>query len=78
MTSWVLINFFSFQFDICIPMRMDQKGKNNPDRFCYICGNVLLLNSQAKVTDFVKKAYHDYFGVKLGDQYKSFTPKHLQ
>ena len=31
-------------------------------------------NCQAKITDFVKKAYRDYFGVKLGDQDKPFAP----
>ena len=53
---------------------MDHKCKNNPDRFCYICGNVVLPNHQAKIINFVKKAYHDYFGVKLGDQDKPFAP----
>ena len=53
---------------------MDHKCKNNPDRFCYICGNVVLPNHQTKITDLVKKAYHDYFGVKLGDQGKPFAP----
>ena len=64
---------FSFQLDICIPVRMDHKYKNNPDRFCYICGNVVFPNHQAKIPDFVKKAYQDYFGAKLGDQDKPFT-----
>ena len=72
--SWVLIYFFSFQLDICIPVRMNHKCKNNPDRFCYICGNVVLPNRQAKITDFVKKAYRSYFGIKLGDQDKPFAP----
>ena len=53
---------------------MDHKYKNNPDRFCYICGNVVLPNWQAKIIDFVKKTYRNYFGVKLGDQNKPFTP----
>ena len=52
---------------------MDHKYKKNFDRFCYICGNVVLLNHQAKITDFEKKAYHDYFGVKLVDQDKPFV-----
>ena len=29
---------------------------------------------QAKIPYFVKTAYHDYFGVKLGDQDNPFTP----
>ena len=63
----MLIYFFSFQLDICIPVRMDHKCKNTPDRFCYICGNVAFPKHQANTTDFVKKAYRYYFGVKLAD-----------
>ena len=73
-TSWVLIYFFSFLPDICMAVRMGHKSKNNPDRFCYICGNVVLSNRQAKITGFVKKAYHNYFGVKIGDKDKPFAP----
>ena len=62
--------FFFFQLDICILVRMDRKCKNNLDRFCYICGNVVHLNCQEKITDFVKKADCDYFGVKVRDQEK--------
>ena len=58
----------------CQQLRMDCKSKNNPDKFCYICSNELLPTHQAKITDFMKKAYHNYFGVKLGDQDKPFTP----
>ena len=32
---------------------------------------MVLLSRQAKITDFVKKSYRDYFGVNLGDQDKS-------
>ena len=46
---------------------MDCKCPNDPDRFCYICGNVILPGRAAKVTDFVKKVYHAYFGVKLAE-----------
>ncbi len=66
--------FFSFQLDICIPKRMDQKSKSNSDRFHYICSNVVLPNCQVKTTDFVKNAYRNYFGVKLGDIAKPFAP----
>ena len=56
------------------PVRMDHKRKNNPDRFCYICSDVVLPNCQAKITDFVKKAYRVNFKVKLRDQDKPFAP----
>ena len=42
--------------------------------FCYICVNVVLPNCQAKIIDFVKKAYWDHFAAKLGDQDKPFAP----
>ena len=45
---------------------MDLKCKIFPDRLCYICGRVILPVKQ-KITDFVKKAYRNYFGVKLGN-----------
>ena len=51
----MLIYFFSFQLGICIPIRMDRKCKNNPGRFCYINWNVVLSNSQTKISDFRKK-----------------------
>ena len=56
---------------------MDRNCKNNPNRFCYICSNVFLPKRQAKITDFVKTAYRDYFGVKLADQDEQFAPPRL-
>lgn len=53
---------------------MSRQCRNHPDRFCYICGKVTLPDRQARITDFVKKSYHAYFGVKLGDQDKPFAP----
>ena len=72
--SWVLIYFFYFQLEICSLVRMDRKCKNNLDRFCYICGNAGFPNRQTKITEFVKKTYCDYFGVKLSDHDKPFPP----
>ena len=65
---WFIFLFLAWHLYSC------KKSKNNPDIFCYICGNVVLPKHQAKITDFVKKAYFDYFGVKLGDQDKPFAP----
>ncbi|KAK3886764.1 hypothetical protein Pcinc_009084 [Petrolisthes cinctipes] len=53
---------------------MYRKCKNYHNRFYYICGHVVLPDRRAKITDFVKKSYHAYFGVKLGDQEKPFAP----
>ena len=47
-------DFFLFSAYISIPVKMDRKCKNNPERFCYIYGNVVLPNRQTKVTDFIK------------------------
>lgn len=53
---------------------MNRKCRNDPNRFCYICGQVTLSDRQSPITNFVKKSYHAYFGVKLGDQDKAFAP----
>ena len=41
---------------------------NDPDSFCYICGEYILKEYKRSITDFVRKVYRAYFGVKLGDQ----------
>ena len=53
---------------------MRRKCKNDPNRFCYICGKVVLPSREARITPFVKNAYHAYFGMKQGDQDKPFAP----
>ncbi|GBM40794.1 hypothetical protein AVEN_80802-1 [Araneus ventricosus] len=45
-----------------------------PKKFFYICGELTIKKEQRNITDFVKKLYFDYFGVKLGDQDKSCFP----
>ena len=48
--------------------------KNKPYVFCYICGEYTLIANRYPVTNFVKRAYHSYFGMKLGDQDKLWAP----
>lgn len=48
--------------------------KNKPYVFCYICGEYTLIANRNPVTNFVKRAYHSYFGMKLGDQDKLWAP----
>ena len=48
--------------------------KNHPDVFCYICGEHTLEENRKPVTGFVKRAYLECFGVKLGDQDKIWAP----
>lgn len=47
---------------------------NNPDSFCYICGELVLKKQSRSITEFIKKVYFAYFGVKIGDQEKSWAP----
>ena len=48
--------------------------KMKPDSFCYICGKYTFDKQKKNITDFVKKAYLAYFGVRLGDQDKLWAP----
>ena len=43
------------------------------DNFCYICGEVTFARQRKATTTIVKKAYHLYFGCKIGDQDKSWA-----
>lgn len=47
---------------------------NSPNNFCYICGEFVVKKQQRNITDFVKKVYYAYFGIKLGDQDKTWAP----
>lgn len=51
-----------------------RKCKLSPDIFCYICGCFTTLKQRTNISKFVEKAYHAYFGIKLGDQDKSWAP----
>lgn len=54
---------------------MPRRGcKNSPDTFCYVCGSFVPIRQQRNITEFVKKAYYAYFGIKLGDQDKPWAP----
>ena len=47
---------------------------NSADNFCYICGEVAFARQRKAFTAILKKAYHLYFGWKIGDQDKSWAP----
>lgn len=51
-----------------------RKCVNDTDIFCYICGNYTVVKQRQDITDFVKNAYYAYFGVRLGDQDKTWAP----
>ena len=44
--------------------------KNQPDSFCYFCGEFKIADKRNLVAEFIRKAYHTYFSVQLGDQDK--------
>ena len=48
---------------------------NSPNAFCYICGEFTIKKHQRNVTDFIKRVYSAYFGVKLGDVGKPWAPQ---
>ena len=53
---------------------MHRNPINNADNFCYNCGEVTFARQRKTIITIVKKAYQLYFGCKIGDQYKSWTP----
>ena len=48
--------------------------RNTPDVFCYIYRKYMMAKYRFNVRDFAKRAYEAYFGMKLGDQDKSWAP----
>lgn len=48
--------------------------KNNSNLFCYICGVYVISKQQNNITNYVKNIYHEYFGIQLDDQDKSWPP----
>ena len=44
------------------------------DSFCSICSEFKIADKINRVTEFIQKAFHAYFGVQLGDQDKPWAP----
>ena len=54
---------------------MDRRScLNSADCFCYICGKYTPTDQRKNLTHRVKVAYHLYFGCKVGDQDKRWSP----
>ena len=51
-----------------------RKCKNDPDNFCYICGQYTPPMHRRKHIPKVKTAYKFYFGCEVGDQDQSWSP----
>ncbi|XP_068235627.1 uncharacterized protein [Palaemon carinicauda] len=54
--------------------KMPRTCVNRADNFCYICGGVTFASQKRRMTALVRKAYHLYFGCKIGDQDKNWAP----
>ncbi|XP_047496459.1 uncharacterized protein LOC125044058 [Penaeus chinensis] len=48
--------------------------KNKPNVFCYTCFEYTIVPNGNPVTGFIERAYHAYFGIKLGDQDRAWAP----
>ena len=62
-----------FISQIVISMKMSKIRRscaNDPNAFCYICGEYTVKDQRKPVTDFVKRAYHAYLAlsweIKIG------------
>ena len=51
-----------------------RKCVNSSDAFCYMCGKVTFKSQRRSFTSLIKKCYEHYFGRKVGDHDKSWTP----
>ena len=47
---------------------------NDPDMFCYICGEYILKNQRKSITDTVIRLYLAYFGIEIHNQDKVWVP----
>ena len=47
---------------------------NSAENFCYICGEFTVFSQKRVLTSRTTKAYHQYFGCKVGDQEKPWAP----
>ena len=65
-----------FSLDVALKAMSCSRKSCHKDcyKFCYICGEYILKGHKKSITDFVCEVYLAYFGVKLGDQDKSWAP----
>ena len=54
---------------------MTRSCVTSADQFCNVCGEMTLASQRRFITPLAKKAYHLYFGCKLGDQDKKWVPQ---
>ncbi|KAJ4439329.1 hypothetical protein ANN_07451 [Periplaneta americana] len=68
--EWFASQFYKEGIERLVP-RLDKCLNNGGD---YVEKIYTLPKQRRNITDFVKKSYHEYFGIKLGDQSKAWTP----
>lgn len=47
---------------------------NNPDMFCYICGEYIIKDQRKPINDTVIRLYSIYFGIEIGNQDQMWVP----
>ncbi|KAK2578077.1 hypothetical protein KPH14_001025 [Odynerus spinipes] len=47
---------------------------NEPNLFCFVCGEVTTKSTRRNITALLKEAYKEYFEIELGDQDKDWAP----
>ena len=52
-----------------------RKCKNDPNKFCYICGEYIIRREQVNISPLIEGRFFDYLKYKLGDQDKLFAPR---
>lgn len=53
---------------------MSRKCINDPNSFCYICGELTFKRQKRNFTNLICKCYRDYFGFSVGQQDKAWAP----
>ena len=71
--SYIVLNKAAYKKTVEMGTKQRQY-RNNPDVFCYICSEYMMAKYRFNVRDFTERAYGAYFGMKLGDQDKSWAP----
>lgn len=53
---------------------MSRKCSNDPNSFCYICGELTFIKQRRNFTDLILKCYREYFGFSVAHQDKAWAP----
>ena len=65
--------FFSFRSSLILTV-IARQCKTNPNKFCYIRGELTFAKEKHSITSHIKKMYMSYFDCYFGDQDKSWAP----